>query len=276
MKKPPTFWEKLKFGGGGASKDKVNAVFGTELSILTKKYGVDSDLGVGPSKLRIPIVIDDVISALKQKDMSVEGIFRLNGNIKKLRELTEQINKSPYKSPDFSAHTAVQLAALMKKWLRELPTPLLTFNYYDLWISSQIEPTLELKKRILQLTYCLLPRDHRNLLEVLLYFFSWVASFSEVDKDTGSKMDAHNLATVLAPNILISKQSQGQNDQSGDAYFLAIEVVNQLIEQHEELSIIPPELMKIFNACGFDGLEKDLTTKEILNQIEATLKEDAK
>ncbi|KAI5911300.1 hypothetical protein K4G61_g5001 [Candida parapsilosis] len=89
-------------------------------------------------------------------------------------------------------------------------------------------------------------------------------------------MDAHNLATVLAPNILISKQSQGQNDQSGDAYFLAIEVVNQLIEQHEELSIIPPELMKIFNACGFDGLEKDLTTKEILNQIEATLKEDAK
>lgn len=276
LKKPPTFWEKLKFGGGGASKDKVNAVFGTELSILTKKYGVDSDLGVGPSKLRIPIVIDDVISALKQKDMSVEGIFRLNGNIKKLRELTEQINKSPYKSPDFSAHTAVQLAALMKKWLRELPTPLLTFNYYDLWISSQIEPTLELKKRILQLTYCLLPRDHRNLLEVLLYFFSWVASFSEVDKDTGSKMDAHNLATVLAPNILISKQSQGQNDQSGDAYFLAIEVVNQLIEQHEELSIIPPELMKIFNACGFDGLEKDLTTKEILNQIEATLKEDAK
>lgn len=276
LKKPPTFWEKLKFGAGGTSKDKVNAVFGSELSILTKKYGVDSDLGVGPSKLRIPIVVDDVISALKQKDMSVEGIFRLNGNIKKLRELTEQINKSPYKSPDFSAHTAVQLAALMKKWLRELPTPLLTFNYYDLWISSQMEQTPEIKKKILQLTYCLLPRDHRNLLEVLLYFFSWVASFSEVDKDTGSKMDAHNLATVLAPNILISKQSQGQNEQTGDAYFLAIEVVNQLIEQHEELSIIPLELMKIFSECGFEGIEKDLSSKEILSQIETVLKEELK
>ncbi|KAI5970570.1 rga1 [Candida margitis] len=276
LKKPPTFWDKLRFGSGGASKDKNNAVFGSELSILTKKYGVDSDLGVGPSKLRIPIVVDDVISALKQKDMSVEGIFRLNGNIKKLRELTEQINKSPYKSPDFSAHTAVQLAALMKKWLRELPTPLLTFSCYDLWISSQTGQTPEQKKKILQLTYCLLPRDHRNLLEVLLYFFSWVASFSEVDKDTGSKMDAHNLATVLAPNILISKQTQGQNEQTGDAYFLAIEVVNQLIEQHEELSIIPSELMKIFNACGFDGVEKDLSSKDILNQIERVLKEDAK
>ncbi|KAI5954886.1 rga1 [Candida theae] len=277
-KKPPTFWDKLKFGGGGgggSSKDKGNAVFGTELSILTKKYGVDSDLGVGPSKLRIPIVIDDVINALKQKDMSVEGIFRLNGNIKKLRELTEQINKSPHKSPDFSVHTAVQLAALMKKWLRELPTPLLTFNYYDLWISSQLEQIPDRKTKILQLTYCLLPRDHRNLLEVLLYFFSWVASFSEVDKDTGSKMDAHNLATVLAPNILISKQSQGQQEQTGDSYFLAIEVVNQLIEQHEDLSIIPPELMKVFSACGFDGVEKDLSSKEILNQIEAVLKENS-
>lgn len=278
LKKPPSFWEKLKFGGGGSgggSKDKGNAVFGSELSVVTKKYGVDSDLGVGPSKLRIPIVVDDVISALKQKDMSVEGIFRLNGNIKKLRELTEQINKSPYKSPDFSAHTAVQLAALMKKWLREMPTPLLTFNYYDLWISSQLEQTPELKEKVLQLTYCLLPRDHRNLLEVLLYFFSWVASFSEVDKDTGSKMDAHNLATVLAPNILISKQAQGQNEQTGDAYFLAIEVVNQLIEQHEELSIIPLELMRIFSACGFDGLEKDPSSKEILNQIDAVLKGDS-
>ena len=46
--------------------------------------------------------------------MSVEGIFRLNGNIKKLRELTEQINKNPLKSPDFSIQNAVQLAALMK------------------------------------------------------------------------------------------------------------------------------------------------------------------
>lgn len=81
-------------------------------------------------------------------------------------------------------------------------------------------------------------------------------------------MDAHNLATVLAPNILISKQSQGQNEQTGDAYFLAIEVVNQLIEQHEELSIIPLELMKIFSECGFEGIEKDLSSKEILSQIE--------
>ena len=273
-KKPPTFWDKFRFGGG-EKKDKHMAVFGVELQDLTRKYGVDSDLGVGPSKLRIPIVVDDVINALKQKDMSVEGIFRLNGNIKRLRELTDEINKNPLKSPDFSSQTAVQLAALMKKWLRELPSPLLTYNLYDLWISSQSETNSIMRKRVLQLAYCMLPRSHRNLVEVLLSFFSWVGSFAEIDEETGSKMDIHNLATVVAPNILINKQqaASDSNTQSGDTYFLAIEVVNQLIEMHEEMSIIPDDLLVIFEKCGFSDAS-GLTTKDIMSKLEKALKEE--
>lgn len=277
-RKLPTFWDKFKFGGSGdnaKNKGGAGGVFGVDLQELTKKYGVDSDHGVGPSKLRIPIVVDDIINALRQKDMSVEGIFRLNGNIKKLRELTEAINKNPLKSPDFSSQTAVQLAALMKKWLRELPNPLLTFNLYDLWISSQKEPNLLVQKRIIHLAYSMLPRSHRNLLEVLLYFFLWVASFAEIDEETGSKMDIHNLATVIAPNILYSKQAQiggGSADlpgtHQGDTYFLAIEVVNQLIEMHEELSTIPEDLLEFFEKEGFNKMSEDVSTKEIMNRLE--------
>lgn len=277
-RKLPTFWDKFKFGGtSDPKKDKHLNVFGVDIQDLTKRYGVDSDLGVGPSKLRIPIVVDEIINALRQKDMSVEGIFRLNGNIKKLRELTDQINKNPLKSADFSSQTAVQLAALMKKWLRELPNPLLTFNLYDLWISSQQQKDPSLCKRILQLAYCMLPRSHRNLLEVLLYFFSWVASFAEIDEETGSKMDIHNLATVISPNILISKkasQSDQSPPQSGDNYFLGIEVVNQLIELHEELCIIPDDLLLFFEKCKFnENKSENISTKEIMNKLEKTSKE---
>lgn len=278
-RKLPTFWDKFKFGGNSdVRKDKNMNVFGVDIQDLTKKYGVDSDLGVGPSKLRIPIVIDDIINALRQKDMSVEGIFRLNGNIKKLRELTDEINKHPLKSADFSNHSAVQLAALMKKWLRELPNPLLTFNLYDLWISSQQQKDPSQSKRILQLAYCMLPRSHRNLLEVLLYFFKWVASFAEIDEETGSKMDIHNLATVISPNILVSKKA-AQSDQSppqtGDNYFLAIEVVNQLIELHEELCIIPDDLLLFFEKCKFnENKSENISTKEIMNKLERTSKDN--
>lgn len=275
-RKQPTFWNKFKFGGANNDKKSTSSgVFGVDLQELTQKYGVESDHGVGPSKLRIPIVVDDIINALRQKDMSVEGIFRLNGNIKKLRELTEVINKNPFKSPDFSMQTAVQLAALMKKWLRELPNPLLTFNLYDLWISSQKESDPLIQKKIIHLAYSMLPRSHRNLLEVLLYFFSWVASFAEIDEATGSKMDIHNLATVIAPNILYSKASVNENNggstaptQGGDTYFLAIEVVNQLIEMHEELSTIPDDLLEFFESNNFNTLPEDVSTKEIMHRLE--------
>lgn len=274
-RKLPTFWDKFKFGGG--EKNKQLNVFGVDLSDVTKKYGVDSDLGVGPAQLRIPIVVDDVINALRQKDMSVEGIFRLNGNIKNLRELTEQINKVPLKSPAFGNYSAVQLAALMKKWLRELPNPLLTFNLYDLWIQSRREKDPIKCKRVLALAYCMLPRSHRNLLEVLLYFFSWVASFAEIDEETGSKMDTHNLATVIAPNILLSKSSaaEGSNGQSSESHFIAIEVVNQLIEVHEELAIIPADLWEFYEKCQFLSAKiETISTKEILTKISKVSKEN--
>lgn len=281
-KKQGTFWDKFKFGGNN-DKGKMLPVFGSDLKEVTKKYGVDSSLGVGPSQLRIPIVVDDVIQALRQKDMSVEGIFRLNGNIKNLRELTTQINNAPLKSPVFNNYSAVQLAALMKKWLRELPNPLLTFKLYDLWILSRKAGSATKRKRVLQLVCCMLPRSHRNLLEVLLYFFSWVASFADIDEETGSKMDTHNLATVIAPNILLSKASTNElgENQSSDAHFLAIEVVNQLIENQEDLAVIPSDLWEFYEKCQFPSVPKDgrleaIAPKDITTKINQTLKSNPK
>lgn len=275
-KKQSNFWDKFKFGASDKNGKGMH-VFGVELSEVSKRYGVDTELGVGPSQLRIPIVIDDIIRALRQKDMSVEGIFRLNGNIKNLRELTDQINSAPLKSPAFDKYSAVQLAALMKKWIRELPNPLLTFNLYEIWIASRKQNDTAKGKRVLQLAYCMLPRFHRNLLEVLLYFFSWVASFAEIDEETGSKMDTHNLATVLAPNILLSRASATENgtNQSSDAHFLAIEVVNQLLEMHEELAVIPRDIWDFYQKLNLGNSQKleQLSSKEIANKIQKTLQE---
>jgi len=68
--------------------------------------------------------------------MSVEGIFRKSGNIRRLRDLTDAIDRDP-SSVDLSQDNPVQIAALLKKFLRELPDPLLTFKLHRLFISSQ-------------------------------------------------------------------------------------------------------------------------------------------
>lgn len=69
-------------------------------------------------------------------DMSVEGVFRKNGNIRRLKELSEAIDKDP-SSVNLSEDNPVQVAALLKKFLRDLPDPLLTFKLHRLFVVSQ-------------------------------------------------------------------------------------------------------------------------------------------
>jgi len=135
----PTFWGK--FGKAFQKNDrpkpaKKKGVFGIPLDALVERDGMESSYGVGPGALRVPCIIDDTISAMRGMDMSVEGVFRKNGNIKGLRELAEKIDAKEGEV-DLSRENPVQVAALLKKFLRELPDPLLTYKLYRLFITSQ-------------------------------------------------------------------------------------------------------------------------------------------
>lgn len=290
-RKPLTFWGKVgKSFGGNSSGPSPNGkqVFGLSIDVLTENYGTDSSHGVSPKKLRIPAFVDDSISALRQMDMSIEGIFRKNGNIKRLRELTELVDKNPNKSPDFAKENAVNLAALFKKWLRELPDPLMTFKLYDLWIHSQKISNLSARNKFIHLVYCMLPISYRDLIEVLLFFFKWVASFSQIDENTGSKMDSHNLSTVITPNILYAQSSNIKDTSNaaasiaaaagtGESYFLGIEVVDSLIEHHDYFCHVPTYLLDIAKKSGLigdddDDTSEEITTKEIITKCETYLK----
>ena len=69
-------------------------------------------------------------------DMSVEGVFRKNGNIRKLNILAETLDRGDTQV-DMGIEGPVQIAALLKKFLRELPDPLLTFKLHKLFVTSQ-------------------------------------------------------------------------------------------------------------------------------------------
>ncbi|ODQ45930.1 hypothetical protein PICMEDRAFT_21905, partial [Pichia membranifaciens NRRL Y-2026] len=277
VKKSLSFWEKI-FGNGHSneSESRVSAsVFGVPLTTLVNKYGMDSDLGVGSHKVRIPLLIDELINVMRTQDVSIEGVFRLNGNIRRLRQLVEAIESRPEHVPKLENETPIQLAAVLKKFLRDLPVPLLTFKLYDLFILSQKLGSGPSRERVLKLAYAMLPKAHRDLAEVLFAFLSWVSTFANIDDNSdnmgGSKMDTHNLATVITPNILYTKidtathtkgksSSDGEgidpskliNSAGGENQFLAIEVVNEMIEMNDELSVVPEDLLRLYKLAGFD------------------------
>jgi hypothetical protein len=70
--------------------------------------------------------------------MSVEGVFRKNGNIRRLKDLCEALDRDAA-AINLSDENPVQLAALLKRFLRDLPDPLMTFKLFHLFIASQSE-----------------------------------------------------------------------------------------------------------------------------------------
>ncbi|KAK5117613.1 hypothetical protein LTR62_005036 [Meristemomyces frigidus] len=289
--KRPTFWSKFgrafqpkdKKGGmkpgpangvypaaGASEKSSANTnnahkVFGVPLETLLERDYEESTDGVGPGSLKIPSLIQETISAMKTMDMSVEGVFRKNGNIKRLNDLKEEVDaRGSLEGVDLTKENPVQVAALLKKFLRELPDPLLTHKLHRLWICSQRIEDEERRRRVLHLTCCLLPKAHRDTLEVLCTFLQWVSSFCQVDEESGSKMDVHNLATVITPNILAPWP--GRDMAGPDESFLGIEAVCGLIDCNEAMCEVPEDLAMILNDSSLFSNSADITTKEILKR----------
>lgn len=250
------------------SESKESKVFGQPLDVLVAKYGVDSSLagsseqtvesesvGTGPRyTLRIPGFVDDCISAMRQKDMSVEGIFRKNGNIRRIREFTEKIDKNPDENGLLVEETPIQLAALLKKFLRELPDPLMTSKLTVLWAAVGTLQDPQEKIRLCQLLVSVMPRPNRNLLEILVYFLNWVASFAHVDDESGSKMDTQNLATVLGPTIAMSREEASAGNMEKPA----------MLDSN----------VKIGNVEAFesDAMDKNTSSSSIYKSVSDTVK----
>ncbi|KAI7870235.1 hypothetical protein BDF14DRAFT_1776310 [Spinellus fusiger] len=202
-------------------------------------------------------------------DMSVEGVFRKNGNIRRLKELTEQLDKNPH-DVDLASENAIQIAALLKKFLRELPDPLLTFKLHGLFTCAQRMTDPVARKHVLHLACCMLPRCNRDTLEVLFLFLRWVASFSHVTTDVGSRMDIPNLARVIAPNILTTDSKDPVKDDS----FSAIRVVEILLESYEDFCLVPEELESFLQDPSLnDAKTMEISSRDFLKKVEQLMKQ---
>ncbi|KIK60363.1 hypothetical protein GYMLUDRAFT_167687 [Collybiopsis luxurians FD-317 M1] len=257
------FWKTLLGRGDKKNQKKKTGTFGVPLEVLVSQEGVDSLLGASRATLRVPTFVDDVISAMRQMDMSVEGIFRKNGNIRRLGQLTEAIDRDPL-SVDLSQDNAVQLAALLKKFLRELPEPLMTYKLYKLWVAAYAFKNDDERKRLLHMISIIMPKAHRDTMEILFVFLKWVASFAHMDEVTGSKMDLSNLATVICPSILYPRAHGSVRDES----FKAIGVVTVLLENQDEFFAVPEEFLSILHDQEYFVNSMELPAKDFMKKCD--------
>ena len=135
-------------------------------------------------------------------------------------------------------------------------------------LNSTALPNEADRKRLLHMISLILPKCHRDTMEVLFVFLKWVASFAHIDKETGSKMDLPNLATVICPSILYSRGRDAVRDES----FGAIRVVTSLLENQDEFFCIPEEFVSIVQDQEYFANSMDLPSKEFLKKCDTYMR----
>ncbi|XP_075982418.1 rho GTPase activating protein at 102A isoform X2 [Anticarsia gemmatalis] len=202
--------------------------------------GLEEAGGGGP---KVPALVSACLAHLRRHGMHTLGLFRVSASKKRVRQLREEWERSQEAAID-AAVCPHDVATLLKEFLRDLPDPLLCRDLYSAFLHTQKIDNRRFQWEALRLIVQLLPAAHRDTLNALLSFLAQLAAHAEDDREPGNKMDAANLATIFAPNILHrSKPNEAPSAELLSERADVINVVRQLVERQGELWTLPAELL---------------------------------
>eukprot|EP00055_Hartaetosiga_balthica_P017233 m.114177 g.114177 ORF g.114177 m.114177 type:complete len:1182 (+) comp9275_c0_seq1:200-3745(+) len=196
-------------------------------SLRRKKTKIENIFGVPLSEVPcdehwIPLCLKDMLAYIENHGTEVEGVFRRAAMSTVIKELKNKYEKHPdllleEHFPSFSPNDVIQVAQLVKQFLRDIPGHLVSVkvmdSLYEIFKKSQETHLNNVGGEGSKLTVGNTPftdddftqfRKHLNTLpprklEVLKYVIHFCARFARHHKST--KMGVSNIATVLAPNI---------------------------------------------------------------------------
>uniref|UniRef100_A0A8C4TDK1 Rho GTPase-activating protein SYDE1 n=1 Tax=Erpetoichthys calabaricus TaxID=27687 RepID=A0A8C4TDK1_ERPCA len=180
-------------------------VFGVELQQLVEKEA---------SRIKVPLLIQKSVAEIEKRGLKVVGLYRLCGSAavkKELRDAFERdsvaVTLSEELYPDINVVTGI-----LKDYLRELPSPLITRTLYEVVLDAMNKRPLrsnssmrdpQRSAQTVQLLNCL-PDPEKATLTMLLDHLSLVASYSDANR-----MTSQNLAVCFGPVLLTPGQEPG-------------------------------------------------------------------
>ncbi|KAH8109293.1 RhoGAP-domain-containing protein [Phellopilus nigrolimitatus] len=180
----------------------------SQISLPTASYSrmfgisLEELMGFDGEKDGLPRVVRDCIQYLRETGLEEEGLFRRSPNSAQLRQVREAYNRG--QTVSLRSFNDPHLAAvLLKKFLRDLPKPIFPESTYDA-IRRCPNPRDEQDElaAIMYIRDTLLPELSPCTLIVLSNILLLLHEVS-FRSDT-NRMDAHNLAVVLTPNLVAS------------------------------------------------------------------------
>ncbi|XP_064475014.1 unconventional myosin-IXa-like isoform X2 [Ornithodoros turicata] len=170
-----------------------------------KVFGVILDRLV-TEEVRIPPIVERLITAIELKGLYTEGIYRKSGITSKVAQLKQEIDENP-EGVVLDQYPVHVLTATLKAFFREMPEPLMTSELYDSILLATNFQDPEEQVQAIFLETKKLPPAHYDLFERLMFHLARVAQHQEFNR-----MSPESLAIVFAPCILrTNKQLQAQD-----------------------------------------------------------------
>ncbi|KAH0628631.1 hypothetical protein JD844_010000, partial [Phrynosoma platyrhinos] len=142
-----------------ASNDREPQVFGVNLSQLVEREG---------AAIKVPLLIQKCVTQIEQRGLKVVGLYRLCGSAavkKELRDAFEKDSSAVVLSEDLYPDINV-ITGILKDYLRELPTPLITNPLYQVVLEAMSSRTVGQEAKETSATTALLdclPEAEKNL-----------------------------------------------------------------------------------------------------------------
>uniref|UniRef100_A0A3B4U5M3 Rho GTPase-activating protein 28-like n=1 Tax=Seriola dumerili TaxID=41447 RepID=A0A3B4U5M3_SERDU len=202
-------------------RTRDGGVFGVPLNSL-----LENDRKKFPG-IKVPVVFQKLLCILEQTGLQTEGILRVPGSAARLKYLRRELDRCGG-DLDWSAVRQVDAAGLLKLFIRELPTPLLTHTHLSTYRVSSVLHQVQ----ALQLLSLLLPEVNRDTLRALLVFLRKVVSHQDQNR-----MSLWNVSMVMAPNLFscrhhgnklsITKQREEMEEAVGGAQLIRLMITHQ-------------------------------------------------
>ncbi|XP_019124264.2 rho GTPase-activating protein 40 isoform X2 [Larimichthys crocea] len=188
-----------------------------------------------------PLFLQTLLSFLEKKGVDSEGILRVPGSQSRIKLLQQNLEANFYSGQvSWDEVSPNDAAALLKKFIRELPAPLLTAEYLNTFSAVRDITELKQKLHMLNLLILLLPEPNRNTLKALLEFLSKVIS-----REKRNRMNLWAVATIMAPNLFLHKAVPSRLTEGAEKGHAekAADVMRLLIRYQDLLWTIPNFLM---------------------------------
>lgn len=182
------------------------------------------------STRKIPLIVEQCVSYLRQHGMKEEGIFRLPGRSTLVKELQERFDLGEKPNLEVIQPDVHTVASLFKLYLRQLPEPVIPFDHYDNFYDAinLLKKNQEEGKARLIRELALLPRPNHFLLKYLCKFLHDLQTYEKENR-----MTIMNLSTVFGPNIYRA-QSEDPNTMM-ETTTMSQKFMNLVITNHTEM-----------------------------------------